>query len=87
METKKFNLKVQFVNTEHTTKFQMTVGEVYLRKDGAATAYAVGYKEPFKDRESAIGYVRDVIAQFCEANGFGVEFKDATPTPVEEVGV
>ena len=84
---KLFSLKVQFVNTEHTTKFNMTVGEIYLRRDGQATAYAVGYKEPFATREDAIEYVRDVIEKFCEANGFGVEFKDVTPAPVEEVEV
>lgn len=82
---KKFNLKVQFVNTNHTTKFSMTVGEIYLRKDSQATAYAVGTKEPFASREEATQYVMDKITEFCEYNGFGVEFKDATPAPVEAV--
>lgn len=77
---KRFNMKVQFVNTNHTTKFSMTVGEIYIRKDGQATAYAVGTKEPFASREEATRYVMDKIAEFCEYNGFGVEFKDATPT-------
>ena len=76
---KRFNMKVQFVNTEHTTKFNMSVGEIYLRKDGQATAYAVGNKTQFTSREEAMQYVRDKISEFCEYNGFGVEFKDATP--------
>lgn len=84
---KRFNMKVQFVNTEHTTKFNMTVGEIYIRKDGVATAYAVGNKELFASREDAIGYIREKIAEFCDTNGFGVEFKDATPIPVEAVEV
>ena len=82
---KQFNLKVQFVNTNHTTKFNMTVGEIYVRKDGQATAYAVGNKEPFESREEAMTYVMDKITEFCEVNGFGVEFKDVTPVEAVEV--
>lgn len=71
---KRFTLKVEQVDTEHTTKFNMTVGEIYLRKT-AATGYAMGSKENYESREDAIETLKDLITGFFGRNGFDVEFK------------
>lgn len=72
---KKFTLKVEQVNTEHTTKFNMTVGEIYLRKSGESTGYAMGNKETYESREDAIETIKDLIKAFFGREGFDVEFK------------
>lgn len=78
----KFALKVTQVNTEHTTKFNMTIGEIYLRKTGA-TGYSLGHKENYESREDAEATIKDLIREFCTANGFDVEFKVEEATATE----
>lgn len=69
----KFTLKIAQVDTDHTTKFNMTVGEIYQRKNGAA-GYAIGNKDNYESREDATETVKDLLREFFSANGFNVEF-------------
>lgn len=73
----KFTLKVSQVDTNHTTKFYMTVGELYLRASGEATGYSLGSKETYESREDAAETIKDLIRAFFGENGFDVEFTKA----------
>lgn len=72
---KTFTLKVEQVNTDHTTKFYLTAGEIYLRKSGEASGYAMGHKETYESREDAVETIKDLIREHFRREGFDVEFK------------